>query len=258
MPKSETARTNAYVPVKSAERVMQVLEYLAESKSAPFAAIVRDLDIPNSSGHHLLSTLVDGGFIEHNAQGRTYSLGPRLWSVAQSHVRQGLADISQPFMDDLVSAVNETVQLSTLDGSENLYLAVSDSTHAMRLSTPVGSRLPAHATGLGKTLLAGLPDGEVRALLGDQPLKRFTVSTITSTEVLIQELAVIRARGYGEDNEECVIGCRCVAVPLRDATGATVAAISVTVPTPRLSPDLLARIHSGLALAATAIEAELR
>ncbi|WP_156250246.1 IclR family transcriptional regulator [Pseudactinotalea terrae] len=243
--------------VKSARRLMLVLEYLAEVGPAPFAQIVRDLDLPNSSGHQLLATMVDGGFLEHDEQARSYRLGPRLWAVAQAFRRtDDLTELAQPLMRALVDEVGETTQLSVLEGRHNVYLAVVNSPHPMRLASAVGRRLPAHATGLGKVLLSGLPDEEIAHRLDGVDLERFTEQTRTSLLEVMTDVDLIRARGYGEDNEEFVIGCKCVAMPVRDPSGQVVAAMSVTVPTPRLTDALLADIHR--ALSGTVVELERR
>ena len=92
-------------------------------------------------------------------------------------------------MDEIAAALNETVQLARLDGTENVYLAKVDSTHPLRLQSEVGVRLSAHATGLGKALLACLPDEEVRRRFGTKPLARMTRNTITSIGALVKELA---------------------------------------------------------------------
>lgn len=241
--------------VKSARRLMLVLEYLAEKGQASFAEIVRDLKLPNSSGHQLLATMVDGGFVEHDERSRSYRLGPRLWAVAQAYRRpDGLAELAQPLMRTLVDEVGETAQLAVLEDRYNVYLAVFDSPHPMRLASAVGRRLPAHATGVGKALLSGLPDAEIGRLLDGVELERFTEQTLTSLPDLMADIELIRARGYGEDNEEFVIGCKCVARPVRDPRGQVVAAMSVTVPTPRLTDELLTDIHDRLSRTVAGLE----
>ena len=244
--------------VKSARRVMLVLEYLAEVGEATFATIVRELDLPNSSAHQLLATITEGGFIDYDETRRLYRLGPRLWAVAQSYTRvDDLGVVALPLMRVLVDEVGETTQLSTLQGRYNVYLAVVDSPHPMRLASAVGRRLPAHATGLGKTLLAGLADAEIARRLEHVPLEQYTAHTITDFAALMSDVALIRSRGYGEDNEEFVIGCKCVARPVRDPRGQTVAAMSVTVPTPRLTSELVAQIHHSLTRTVGALERRL-
>lgn len=245
-------------PVKSARRVMLVLEYLAEVGQASFVSIVRDLDLPNSSAHQLLLTVLDGGFIDYDATARVYRLGPRLWAVAQAYTRtDDLPELALPLMQSLVDEVGETTQLATLDGRHNSYLAVVDSPHPMRLASAVGRRLPAHATGLGKTLLAGLSDAEISRRLEHVELERYTEHTLIEFAALMADIAAIRSRGYSEDNEEFVVGCKCVAKPVRDPRGQTVAALSVTVPTPRLTPVMIDDIHRGITRTVAALEKKL-
>lgn len=124
----------------------------------------------------------------------------------------------------------------------------------MRLASAVGRQLPAHATGLGKTLLAGLSDAEIARRLARVELEGFTDQTITHFGALMENIRQIRARGYGEDNEEFVVGCKCVAMPVRDPRGQTVAAMSVTVPTPRLTSALTSDIHRSLSRSVAALE----
>jgi IclR family KDG regulon transcriptional repressor len=127
----------------------------------------------------------------------------------------------------------------------------------MKLVSAVGERLMAHATGLGKALLASLTDERVRAMLRGVDLPAFTPSTITDHDALLTALAVIRDRGYATDDEEYVIGCRCVAMPVRDASGEVVAAMSVSIPTPRHTPAIAERARVTLAAAVEELQHRL-
>ena len=179
--------------VKSADRVLALLEYLAREGQAPFGAIVRDLGLPLSSAHQLLQTILGRGFIELDESTRLFKLGFRLWEVAQSYaMTDDLVSRAQPLMDELTSITTETVQLARLEGIDNVYLAISESPHPMKLVSSVGKRLPAHATGLGKVLLAALnADGLDRRLSG-VTLARFTERTITDQTALLAELKRVR------------------------------------------------------------------
>jgi DNA-binding IclR family transcriptional regulator len=118
--------------VKSADRVLLLLEYLAQVGEAPFASIVRDLDLPSSSTYQLLQTALRRGFIELDERTRQFRLGLRLWEVAQSYAMPGnLVGLAQPLMDELVAITTETVQLARLDGLDNIYLGISESPHPM-------------------------------------------------------------------------------------------------------------------------------
>ncbi len=244
--KQQTDETSARA-VKSADRVLAILEYLARKGPASFGAVVRDLGLPLSSAHQLLQTILWRGFIELDENTRLFKLGFRLWEVAQAYaMTDDLVSLAQPLMDELTSVTTETVQLARLEGVDNVYLAISESPHPMKLVSSVGKRLPAHATGLGKVLLAGLNDEELDRRLNGVTLARFTERTITDRNVLVSELKRVRSRGFGYDNEEYLIGCRCVAAPVRGAGGDVVAAISVSVPTPRFNQEVAQHIRTAL------------
>ncbi len=184
--------------VKSADRLMTLLEYLADVGEATFQSITTDLSLPNSSAHQLLLNVTRRGFAEYNATSRMYRLGIRVWELGQAYNRAGdLATLAQPLMDDLVGVVDETVQLARLDGMEEVHIAISETSHPVKLYSAVGLRLPAHVTGLGKALLSGLTDAEIRDLYRDAELERFTDKTITDVERLILSIHKIRSRGQG-------------------------------------------------------------
>lgn len=247
------------VIVKSADRLISVLEYLANARHATFTEIVRDLKIPSSSMFDLLGTALRRGFIVFDEHTRQYRLGIRLWEVAQGTTSEMyLATISQPFMDELAKRTQETVQLAQLDGRENVYLAISESPHPMKLVSSVGTRLPAHTTGLGKTLLASLTSDQIQRMYSGVSLRAMTSNTITDLDQLILEIQKIRERGYGEDREEYIVGCHCIAMPIRGRNGQVVAAMSVSVPTPRFTSEIEARVHAELSRTMSLLEERLK
>jgi DNA-binding IclR family transcriptional regulator len=245
--------------VKSAQRVLAILELLT-TREAPltFTDIAGTLGYPRSSLHSLLATLVGSGWAELDPVTRRYTLGIRAWQAGNAYLRAvDLADRARPHMERVRDALGETVQLAVLDGRHNVYVAKVDGDQMLMLASAVGRRLAAHATGVGKVLLADLPTAARRALLSAQPLERFTEHTLTDLGRLEDELARIRERGHGVDNEEYTRGVRCVAVPVRDHTGRAVAAMSVSVPTIRFEParadDALARLTTAATDLSTAL-----
>ena len=244
--------------VKSAERVLAILEYLATRPEATFSSIARDLALPNSSAHELLRTLARRRFIELDPLSRRFCLGIRVWEIAQGYTAaNNLVVLARPLMQELTARTLETVQLACLDGVENVYLAISESPHPMKLVSKPGGRLPAHATGLGKVLLASLADDELTRRLDSVELARFTERTIVDVEALRLELRRIRARGFGEDNEEYVVGCRCIAMPIRGPELGVVAAMSVSVPTPRFNQAVARWTREALAKTVAELESRL-
>ncbi len=234
---SSTAST-ATGAVKSADRALAILAAVADHGSLRFNELVTLLGLPRSSAHALLQTLVDRGWLDLDPETRRYTVGLKAWHVGQAYTGHGdLVAIAKPVMDALARDVGETVQLARLDGIENVYIAISESIQPMRLASTVGARLFAHATGIGKALLAQLPPDEARRLVRAVPLPRFTENTVTEPAELDRIVAEARSRGHAVDDEELLVGCRCVAVPLTNDGNGLVTAMSVTAPTVRCGPD---------------------
>lgn len=221
--------------VKSARRVLELLEYLARCPGgATFRQLAEDLRLPKSSLHGLLATLVDQGWLFLHEPTRTYRIGVRAWQVAQSFSQLDLlAQLARRHMEAVRGELNETVQLAVLEGTDNIYVAKVESDQPLRLVSHVGSRLPAYATGLGKVLLAGLDTEEMRRRMAKVPLQPFTARTVKTFKALERELAEIRKSGFGWDEGEYTVGVYCVAVPVLGADGRTVAAMSCSVPSAR-------------------------
>ena len=216
--------------VKSAIRVLHVLEHLAETGDASFSELASALELPKSSASALLATLESSGWIERDAQ-RRYAVGLRAWQVGQRF--RGHASITahaRPLMDALSEQTGETVQLARLDGMENVYIAISQSANPMRLASSVGMRLPSHATGIGKALLSQLDPTERARRVTGASLRRLTAHTITDPERLLVVLSEAAMADAATDDEEYLEGCRCVAVPLHTAALGVETALSVTAP----------------------------
>lgn len=245
--------------VKSARRVLEVLDLLADHESPlTFTAIVDTLGYPKSSLHGLLREAVAARWVTYDPDQRSYALDIRALQAGNAYSRTfSLTDRALPHMRRIRDALDETIQLAVLDGRFNVYVAKVDGGHALTLESSVGKRLPAHATGLGKVLLADLPRADLRGRLSRVRLESLTDQTITDRTALDAELAAIRRVGYAVDREEYTRGVRCIAVPVRDATGAVVAGMSVSVPTIRFGRDFRQRGLEKLRAGATQLSAEL-
>ena len=223
--------------VKSAARVLDVLELLsASSAGLTFIELREALNLPKSSLYMLLGTMLDRDYVSLEGEARRYRIGIRTWEAGHAFIRsRDLADLAHSYLRAVRDELQETAQLAILDGLENVYIAKEDCDRPLRLVSAVGRRLPAHATGLGKVLLAFLPPVELsRRLDAAGPLPRLTERTITEPEHLFRNLGTIRERKYAVDDGECTVGVYCVAVPIYDHTGSVTAAMSCTVPSARL------------------------
>lgn len=229
--------------VKSAGRVLDVLEHLAMTPDGvSFPALLTALGLPKSSLHALLATLVDRGWVYLHESTRQYRIGVRAWQTGRSFVGlDTLAQLAQPHLEAARDEINETVQLAVLDGTDNVYVAKVDSQHPLQLVSRVGARLPAYATGLGKVLLADLDPDELRRRMSGIEFQRFTDRTITELDALEAALGQARTNGFAQDEGEYTDGVFCIAVPIVDATGTVVAAMSCSVPSPRFDGSEEAR-----------------
>lgn len=220
---------------KSADRALQVLEYLATvPDGATFSDIARALSMPKSSTHELLAVMTERSFLEYRADAKTYRIGIRTWELGQAFVsHRDLLTEARPIIATISAKLDETVQISVLDGLEEVYLDRVDSSQPLRVQAIVGSRVPAHMTALGKVLLSDRREADILGSLRGRHLKAMTTHTITDPNALIEELRWVKLMGFALDDQEYALGLRCVAVPIKDHLGSTIAAISVAVPTTR-------------------------
>jgi len=251
--------SSAFEPVKSADRVLALIELLTTRPDGmSFMELLESTGWPRSSLHGLLRTMSDRGHLDVDSGSGHFRIGVRLWEAGQAFARGlDLAAVALPHLERARALINETVQLAVLDGFENVYVAKVESNHHLRLQSEVGGRLPAYATGLGKVLLAGLPPLEFERRLASAELMRFTESTIVDADVLRVRLADIRAKGYALDEGEYTLGVFCVAVPVRGPGGDTVAAVSSSVPTVRASAGSQGRMVEVLTGIAERISVDL-
>ncbi len=245
--------------VKSAQRALMVLELLTHSETPlSFAEIGAELEYPRSSLFGLLKTLQDRHWVALDEQTRRYSLGIRTMEAGNAYLRSiDLVQLAQPHMVQVRDGIEETVQLSVLDGRFNIYLGKVEGKQSLRLASEIGRRLEAHTTALGKMMLAGLSDDELNRLFSGIELEGYTPHTITNFDQLKLDLVRSRQRGYATDDEEHTRGVRCVALPIRNHRGQTVAGLSVSFPTVRYTDDQANIARDLLSEAVTAISEDL-
>jgi IclR family acetate operon transcriptional repressor len=240
--------------VRSLVRGLQVLEILARTPELSLTEIARRANLPFSTTHRLLETLCRRGFVTQPEASGRYRLGLKAFEVGIAFLASHrLPEVARPVMVELVKHLNETANLAVRDGREAVYVLQVESPRMLRLFAHPGARHPLYCTGVGKVLLAWEPEPEVRSLLGPGPLPRYTPRTLTDPETVLQELRAVRARGYAVDREERETGVRCVAAPVRDATGRVVAALSVSAPATRLPYRRIPEVAGATTAAASRI-----
>lgn len=210
--------------------------------------LARRAGVPLSTAHRLVRDLAAWGALVRNPDA-TYSIGPRLWDLgllAPTH--SGLREIASPFLHDIYAATLATVHLAVRDGTSALYLDRISGHVSVPVVSRTGSRLPLHATGVGKVLLAHAPDDVQEAALAH--LQRVTPYTVVQPGRLRAELGMVRQDGFAQTNEEMSLGACSVAVPVRDGTDVVVAALGIVVASLKRDRD---RLVAALQVAAQGI-----
>jgi DNA-binding IclR family transcriptional regulator len=218
------------LPVKSASRALDIFELLAaEARGLTVSEIGDALGFARSSAHGLVRTLHARGYLTEDG-GRRYHLGARLVQLGLSAAdRLELRTAARGPLERLVALTHDTAELVVPVAGELLYVdkVVSDARN-VRTDPRVTSRRPLHCSSLGKALLAALADEDVIALVGDGELERATEHSLADCAALLADLARTRRRGYSVDRQEALLGVWCVGAPIRDHTGRSVAAISLS------------------------------
>ena len=190
--------------------------------------LARRADLPLATTHRLVAELVAGGALVRRANG-DYVVGRRLWDVGLlAPVQTGLRQIASPFLNDIHAATLATVHLAVRERTQVLYVERLSGRASVPVVSTVGSRLPMHATGVGKVLLAHAPaDVQERVL---SSLDRITPYTVTQRDRLERQLERVRRDGFATTEEEMTLGACSIAVPVPGPDGSVVAAVGVVVP----------------------------
>nr|WP_131759228.1 IclR family transcriptional regulator [Actinomadura fibrosa] len=204
----------------------------------------------------LLRTMEDERFVHRDA-GHRFRLGSRLFALAGAALEQrGIREIAAPHLARLNDATGQTVHLGVYEGGDVVYLDKYDSRHAIRMYSRIGLRMPLHATAIAKVLLADLPEPRRRRIAAEIEYTPFTEHTITSPRALLDELDRVAAQGHAVDDAEHETFIRCVAAPVRDATGRAVAAVSISAPEVVLSRDEVLALLPDLLATTRAVSAD--
>jgi DNA-binding IclR family transcriptional regulator len=228
-------------------KALGVLDQVASyGRPVRFSELLANSNYPKATLFRLLQTLTNQGMLMHDPETGTYALGVRLVRLAHAAWRQSsLAPIARPHIDALAQAVGETVHLAQLDNAQVLYVDKRSATVPVDMFSQAGRVGPAYCTGVGKAMLAFLPEREIDRILSQQSYHRFTANTLTSAGALREELRAIRARGHAFDDEEHEPGIICVATPVLSTSQRVLGAVSITSTTARSSLAELG-LHSAI------------
>jgi len=257
MPRITKSRPGS-APVGVISKVLLILEALQSSSAGLGLKAICDLTgIHKSTAHRFLKHLEREGYLIRTEAG-AYLIGPRL-SQMSARGNQGatLQAVARPILWELWKSTQETVNLAVLDQGTVLYVDVIESPHEFRLSSRVGTRRSLHVTALGKALAAFLPAAARENVLSTITFQKSTERTIMNLLQFRQELEKIRRQGHAVDDEEAVQGARCVSAPILNSEGEPIAAVSVSGPVTRVSPNQVAGLAGAVTSAARAISAAM-
>ena len=255
-----SAKTPHRGSIQSVDRALSLLEALAEAGGeASLTDLSRRTALNVSTCHHLLSTLLNWGYVAKVPGRRSYALGARVLYLGHACLRQvDLPRRAQPHIERINMVTGETVHLAVLQSDNIVTLAKREARHAVRVDTGMVGRSDApHATATGKAMIAWLPDDQIRRMLVAHDMKRFTERTIVDYGVLIEELRHVRRNGFAMDCEEFQPGVICIGSAIRDHAGAVVGAISASTPAMRATDEHLALMRQEVIAATNALSAEL-
>lgn len=212
--------------------VLNALDILDVLGRAPgplrLSDIALHVDLPASTTYRLLASMAEKGYVQQRDRNGPYALGWKIATLARSLSGGRLIQDVRPCLEQLLREVSQTVNLGALNGLQVAYLDCLTPNHALSLYTPPGFLVPAHATAMGKVLLANLPAAELEAVLPQLHLEPLSPNSITSLARLRMALEEVRAQGYAVDRGELHRDVYCIAAPIMEPSGHAVAAISVT------------------------------
>ncbi len=228
--------TNHHVP--SVYKAFKILELISKNNNScmGISEIQNNLGFPKSSVHSILNTMLEMGYVRKENASKKYGLGIRLHELGNAYRKQlKFMDIFSSIAKKIREKCNETVYLAVLDRTDVVYMGREESSQPLRMAAGVGSRLPAHVTALGKALLSQKTEGEIIELYKDFTFIRYTETTITNTDDLLEKLQEIKKQEYSLDNHEHNPDVECYSAPIFNHQNKAIAAISIALPITRTS-----------------------
>jgi len=245
--------------VQSLDRGLAVIKAFGPDRERlSLSEVARETGLTRAAARRFLLTLVKLGYVR--SDGREFSLRPRVLELGYAYL-SGLAlpEVAQPHLEALSAKMHESSSISVLDGHQIVYVARAAQKRIMTVAISVGTRFPAFAASMGRVLLAGLSPEELDKYLAEATFEAFTERTVTDPEQLREIVREVGREGYSIVDQELEDGLRAIAAPIRDASGAVIAAINLSAHASRLTPDAMrTQLRPDLLKTASLIEADLK
>lgn len=227
-------------PVRTTEKTLALIELLKQRDGGRVTEVADELDMGKSAVHNHLSTLEQHGYVIKDDG--TYRLGLKLLELG-GYTRNQLTlhEIAEPEVKGIAEKTGERANLMTEEDGEGVYLYRSKGERAIDLDTYTGMRVPLHTTALGKAILAHTPRERVEGIIDQHGLSKPTENTVTDRNTLFDRLEQVRERGFALDDEERLVGLRCVAAPIVASDETVLGSISISAPTSRMDAERFER-----------------
>jgi IclR family KDG regulon transcriptional repressor len=243
---------------RTTSRILDVFDLLAANidEKMTLSNIAVFLNVPKSTLFPILQTLVSRGYLNYDENTYIYSIGASCYEIGMKYIENGFfnADVDK-IISKITQECQETCHFAELIGNEVFYINKKDSPQSIRMFSSPGKKLPAYSTGLGKALLSDKSMEQIKRLY-PKGLSAITDNTITSFDVLYEQIKKIRKDGFAYEIEESNQHIRCIAVPIR-VSGKVKYAISVAVPVFRYTKEKEQQIQSLLTDAKNQLEKRL-
>ena len=245
--------------VQSIARAFAIAEEIARNREGiGLAELSKRVGLHNSTTFHLVKTMVQLGYVSQLADSRKYRIGRRMFTLAAGALDEiELVSVATPVLEKLTRETGEYSHFAIRSGEQIVVVAKTAGTGIFQMVDRTGAVRPAHATALGKVLLAALSPSQLERYLETCELRKFTAKTIVERDALLREIEEVRRKGLAFDDGEFDPEARCVAVPVRDFTGRVAGAIGMSGPMWRLSLQALQEKSKYVREAAVELSAEL-
>lgn len=231
-------------PIQVSERIFRTIEYLAESGPTGLLDLSNELSLNKTTTHRILNSLICMDYVKQDPVTLKYSLTFKICSLSnQILAKNNMIDVARPYLKELAEQTGEIVHLVQLNGTGAVYIDKVEATrNTVRLVSMVGKTIPLYCSGVGKALMADMSDSQILDTWKSSHIRKLTDYTIIDFQKFMELIEQIRHNGYALDNEENELGVRCVAVSLKNFSGESSYAISISAPKDRMSEERIVEL----------------
>lgn len=231
-------------PIQVSERIFHTVECLAQSGPMGLQELSGELSLNKSTVHRILNSLICMDYVRQDSETLKYSLSFKFCKISNQILSQNnMIDLARPFLKELAGSSGETVHLVQIDGTQAVYIdKVESPCNVVRLVSMVGKSIPLYCSGVGKAMLADMPDEKIDSIWKKSEIQKITEHTITDFTEFQKEIRNIRREGCALDLEENEPGVRCIAVSIRGLQGRSSYALSISAPKDRMEKERITEL----------------